>query len=66
MAEPLTDVSITLSEEDGNIFNIVGKTAKQLRHCGYTNEAQALKKEAMCASSYHDALNIVSKYVEVL
>ena len=61
---PKTDVVVKIIGEDGNAFNILGKTIKALKKAGYEEEAKQYEMEAT-AGNYDQLLQVTMKYVEV-
>lgn len=49
---------------DGNIFNLVAIASKTLKTNGLVNEAQEMSKKVFASSSYEEALQIITEYVE--
>lgn len=49
---------------DGNIFNLVAIASKTLKTTGLINEAQEMSKRVFTSSSYEEALQIITEYVE--
>ena len=49
---------------DGNIFNLVAIASKTLKASGFVNEAQEMSKKVFTSSSYEEALQIITEYVE--
>lgn len=60
-----TDLSVEVIGEDGNIFNIVGKVVKVMKHNGYKELANEMKKEVFEQKSYDSALQIIGSYVHL-
>ena len=60
-----TGVEVQLSGGDGNIFAITGKVSKAMKRGGFTKEAKQMGQEVMAASSYTEALAVISDYVVV-
>ncbi|MDO8706263.1 MAG: hypothetical protein Q7J84_15080, partial [Sulfuricaulis sp.] len=58
------DVTVQLSGEDGNVFFIIGRVSKALRRAGYTEDAEAYRKNCMAAKSYDEVLQITMATVE--
>lgn len=54
-----------LTGEDGNIFNLVAKASVALKRAQMETEARAMRSEVSHSSSYHDALAIISRYVDI-
>lgn len=51
--------------EDGNIFNLMGKASRTLKHCGLHSEAKEMCDRIMKSGSYEEALGIIGDYVNV-
>ncbi len=51
--------------EDSNIFNLAGVAAGTLREHGLEEQADELKERVCSSSSYHEALHIISGYVNI-
>ena len=49
---------------DGNIFAILGAASKLLKRAGQDKEAKEMADRVYASSSYHEALSIISEYVE--
>lgn len=49
---------------DGNIFNLVAIVSKTLKTSGLVNEAQEMSKRVFTSSSYEEALQIITEYIE--
>jgi hypothetical protein len=58
------DVTIDLTNEDGNVFAIIGRVTKALKRAGLRAEAEAFAKEAMASESYDAVLQLVMRTVE--
>ncbi len=55
---------MNLVGEDGNIYAILGRASKLLRRVGQEDRAKEMTERVTASHSYHDALFIVSEYVE--
>jgi hypothetical protein len=62
---PKTNVSVKLTGQNGNIFNLVGIASTALKKKGYRQEAQEMREGVMKAKSYDQALAIIMDYVNV-
>lgn len=51
--------------ENGNVFNLLGKSQRCLKENGYFKEVEEMSKRVFEASSYEEALRIMIEYVEV-
>lgn len=49
---------------DGNIFAVMGSAARLLRRADMREEAEEMVERVTSSSSYYEALNIVSEYVQ--
>ena len=49
---------------DGNIFAILGAASKLLKRAGQDKEAKEMADRVYAGSDYHEALSIISEYVE--
>lgn len=56
---------VRLVGENGNIFNLMGITAKALKKAGLEKEKKEMLDKVIKASSYDQALRIIEEYVEV-
>lgn len=60
-------ITVKLIGEDGNIFNLMGICARELRRAGQKDVADELIKDITTnANSYEDALATIMKYVDVI
>lgn len=59
------DVSVQLSGENGNAFNIIGQVRRALQAAGYRDEADAFRAVALEVESYDDLLTLAMTTVEV-
>ena len=53
-----------LTGMDGNIFSILGRAARLLRENGQPGQAKEMTNRVYQSGDYHEALNIISEYVE--
>jgi hypothetical protein len=53
---------VKLSEEDGNVFSIIGRCARALKPSGKADE---FRQKAMSAGSYDEVLRLAMEYCEV-
>ena len=60
-----TGVVVKLIGEDGNVFNVIGRTQKALRRAGLEDEAKEFVDRAFKAGSYDKVLRLVMEYCEV-
>lgn len=56
----------TLIGRDGNIFNLMGIASKTLKRNGMPEEAKEMQERIESSSSYHEALNIIGEYVNIV
>ena len=57
--------TVQLIGENGNVFNVIGKTKKALERAGMREEAKAFTDKAFAAGSYDEVLRLVMDYCEV-
>lgn len=55
-----------LMGQDGNIFNLMGIASKTLKRNGMPEEAKEMQERIESSSSYHEALNIIGEYVNIV
>lgn len=62
-----TGITVKLIGENGNIFNLVGKTLKQMRQNGIDQETMdEFENKVYASKSYDEALLVIQDYVEVV
>lgn len=68
MAKPkYENIKVTLSNENGNIFNLMGVVTGEMKRAGVSNaEISELRKQVMASESYDAALAILQSWVTVL
>ena len=60
------DIIVPLSEEDGNIFFIIGRVSKAMRRAGISNEdITAFRERVRASHNYDEALQAVMATVNV-
>lgn len=60
------DVEVQLSEQDGNVFGIIGRIAKALKRAGYEAwEVKEFEEMMMGSESYDEALQRAMRTVNV-
>lgn len=57
--------TVKLIGEDGNIFFIMGKVARELKRNGMRAEADEYTNKVLNCKSYNEALQITMQYVDV-
>ena len=60
-----TKPEVTLSGQDGNVFNLIGICSKALRRAGQTAEATEMSEKVFASGSYEEALQIMGEYCEI-
>ena len=60
-----TGVVVKLIGENGNVFNVIGRTSRALKKAGLEDEAKEFKDRAFKAGSYDEVLRLVMEYCEV-
>lgn len=51
--------------QDGNVFNLLGICSKVLEKAGLKEDAEKMSNEVMKSESYHEALTIMGRYVDI-
>lgn len=64
MSEPITDIEVQLTGEDGNAFLILGKVSKALKRGGREDLVEEFMEEAKLGD-YDHLLQTCMKYVDV-
>jgi hypothetical protein len=65
MVPKYPNITVPLTGEDGNAYNILGKVLKALRQAGVSqDEVEAFKQQAT-AENYDHLLQVVMQWVEV-
>lgn len=59
------DVHVQLTDNDGNVFLIIGAVSKALKRAGHVDAAKKFRSQALDAASYDDVLALVQRTVEV-
>jgi hypothetical protein len=66
VSEPhFPDVTVQLTGENGNIFNLMGIVNRALRRAGHGDSVQDFTAAVTAATSYDDALQTIMTYVNV-
>lgn len=63
--QPKTDVTVQLTGQDGNVFNVIGQVSKALKRGGHRDLAQEFTERAFKAESYNAVLRLCMEYVDV-
>lgn len=61
-----TNLTVQLTGEDGNVFNLLSIVSKQLINAGYKEEAKELSERLWEQDSYDNALMLFKEYVNVV
>lgn len=56
---------VKLIGEDGNVFSIIGRVSKALKHEGMNDKAKEFTDKTFASNSYEEVLKLVMDYVEV-
>ena len=56
-------IKVKLTDEDGNVFSIIGRVSSHLKRAGHVEAASEFTKLAMKQKSYDDVLQLVMKWV---
>lgn len=59
------DISVQLSGQDGNVFNLMGIVIRALRSSGFGDEVDDFVSEVTSSKSYHEALAVMMQWVDV-
>ena len=65
MAELKEKPVVKLIGENGNVFNLIGIVALELKRNDMKKEAEAFKEKAFTCKSYDEVLRLIMDYVEV-
>ncbi|ARQ07323.1 hypothetical protein MACA111363_11305 [Macrococcoides canis] len=60
-----TDLTVQLTGEDGNVFNLAGIVTTELKRNGYRDEAKEVSERLFKCESYEAALRMFMEYVNV-
>ena len=58
-------ISVQLSGQDGNVFNLMGIVIRALRENGFGDEVDDFVSEVTSSKSYHEALAVMMQWVDV-
>ena len=58
------DISVQLTGQDGNVFNLMGVVIRALRSNGFGNEVEDFISEVTSSKSYHEALAVMMQWVD--
>lgn len=56
---------VQLSEQNGNVFNLLSLCTLALKRCGQRDKAADLAAKVSAARSYDESLQIMMQYVDV-
>lgn len=56
---------VQLTNQDGNVFNIIGRVAQALKRAGQQAQATQFTEKAFASKSYDAVLQLCFEYVEV-
>ena len=59
------DISVQLTGQDGNVFNLMGVVIRALRSHGFGDEVDDFISEVTSSKSYHEALAVMMQWVDV-
>ena len=51
--------------EDGNVFSLISLASRALKKAGQKDQATEMEDKCFAAGSYHEAIGIISDYVEI-
>lgn len=63
--EPKTNITVQLTNLDGNIFSIIGRVRESLRNNGHGGLVTEFTEYVSKSSSYTEALSRIMEYVNV-
>lgn len=58
-------VTVRLTGQDSNIFNLVGIASREMKRAGLHDKAKEMTNKVFASSSFDDAMNIIGKYCNV-
>jgi len=56
---------VQLSGEDGNVFAIIGRVSRALKHASQPEKAEEFTTRAFSSGSYGEVLALCGEYVDV-
>jgi len=59
------EITVRLVGQDGNVFNLMSIVANALRKNGFVEEVQDFITEVTSSQSYHEALAVMMRWVDV-
>ena len=59
------EITVQLVGQDGNVFNLMGIVANALRKNGFGEEVQEFITDVTSSKSYHEALAVMMRWVDV-
>lgn len=65
MIQKYPDISVQLTNTDGNAFAVLGRVRQALRQAGVSAEAQQAFLAEATAGTYDELLQVVMQWVEV-
>lgn len=54
------------SEQNGNVYNLIGLARRALKDAGYRKEAEEMTEKVQKTRSYDEALAVMNEYVDVI
>lgn len=57
---------VTLAGQNGNIFNLLSIATKALKENNQRKQAKELQEKLFSANSYHEAIQLIGEYCEVI
>lgn len=61
----MNKIEVQLTGHDGNIFSIMARVKKAMKKAGQGKEAEEMVTKVTLSKSYHEALGIISDYIEI-
>jgi hypothetical protein len=65
ISEKINKPVCKLIGEDGNVFNLIGRTKRTLKQAKMLDSANQMTKRCFEAKDYNEVLMIISEYVEI-
>ena len=59
------EITVQLVGQNGNVFNLMGIVANALRKIGFGEEVQEFITDVTSSKSYHEALAVMMRWVDV-
>lgn len=60
-----TSLEVTLTGEDGNIFNLIGIVSKEMKRNGYRELVKEFQDDITSSKSYEEALQKIATWADI-